>query len=303
MQLDLTTLPERYLAALGREKLAEIVGQTENVVAMWIKRKKFPLDAVQKLLEFDPSPLAEIKPLYEAQDSGGKLIILMPSNGPVEPQAQESLMRLYNPATMAFKSVGFNNLPIARNALAAHFLNGPWQWAFWMDSDSVLPCGNAQWFKQVCGLNRLSDVYAGVNTILRLMAHNKTFVSCVYVSKSNDPSPQFAGGESHRADIRGGPRDEIKAVPAVGFGGVLTHRKMFEDIIASQGDEIRHASPYLKQRFGYDYSFFDPTTKETPGDDYPLCARAIRAGHQPFIDKAVFAGHVGRKIYTYADIR
>lgn len=303
--LELTKLAARYLEQYGKEKVSEITGVSVATVPSLIKQGKFPLLGVEKLLAFDPAPIHALKPLYPEQTLGEKLIILMPCNGNPEPECMDTLMKLYDRKEMDYKRVGFNNLSVARNALAAHFLRGPWQWAYWSDADTVHPCGDATAYRAAASLTaqQISDTFASVNAIYRLMVHKRSFVSGVYIARKKGGTGQFGGSDKPeiQAIVRRGPQDRVLDVPWTGFGGVLTHRKVFEDIIAQQGDEIRHKSPYLKQRFGYDYSLFDPTTKETPGDDIPLAARAIRAGHQPAIDLAVQFGHVGKHTYTFAD--
>jgi len=300
--LALTSLPKRYIEAHGRDRVAEIIGVKTGVVAMWIARDKFPLDAVEKLLAFDPTPLHEVKPLYTNPEPGNKLLILMPCNGSPERDTMRSIMRMYDPKDMDFETIAFNNLSVVRNQLAAIWLARGHEWAFWADADSVFPCGNAAWFKQVCDLPAMPDIFAGVHTIFRLLVHKKSFVSVSYVARRKGGVPQFSGGESQRVSLKRGPRDELLPVDWCGFGGVLMNIKVLKDIIATQGEEITVKSDFLRQRFGYNYHFFSPTNPETPGDDLPLCKRAIQAGHRPHVDLAIAAGHVGSKIFNYSDL-
>ena len=302
--IDLVNLPQRYIEKYGRDKVTEVIGQGPAMISMWLSRKKFPVEALQKLLEFDPTPLHEIKPFYLPQEPGKKIIILMPMNGPPEPEIMEVFSRLYDPKTMDFKRVGFNNLSVARNALAGHFLRGPWEEAIWWDSDTIPPFGDAAAFKQLCQTPNLPDVFAGLNPINRLRSHNRSLVSSCYVGRRKGAPPQFAGGEmeSTRQVMRRGPRNSVMEVDWAGFGFILTKRTVFEDIIKTQGDQIRVKNDGLRKRFGYDYAFFTPMDINTPGDDIPFCIRAAKANHKLLLDMAVFAAHIGNYAYTYNDL-
>lgn len=301
--INLVELPRSYIEKYGRDKVTEIIGQGPAMISMWLSRKKFPLDAVQKLIEFDPSPLHEIKPLYANPEPGQKLIILMPMNGAPEPEVMDAFSRLYDPKEMAFKRVGFNNLSVARNALAGHFLRGSWEWALWWDSDTVPPYGDATAFKKMCQTPLMSDTFAGVHSIYRMLVHKKSFVSACYIGRKKGAAPQFSRNETDmRAVMKRGPRNELIECDWSGFGFILTHRKVFEDIIATQGEEIRVKNEGLRAMFKYDYAFFTPTGVDIPGDDIPFCMRAAKAGHKVTMDLSVFAAHIGNHAYTYADL-
>lgn len=309
---DLMKLPPYYMEKYGRDRIAELLGQKSAIVAMWEKSGKFPLDAVQKLLEHDPEPLKEVRPLYEVPTTNHKLCILMPLMGPAEPKTMDCLMALYDKSQMAYKRVSFNNLSVARNTLAAWFLRNGFEWAMWIDGDMVLPCGDAALFKAHSGMSQLPDVFASVHTIYRLLSHrlkqgkmDATIVSVCYVSRNGEAIPQFSAGETPEArfSVRRGPRDELIHRNWVGFGGVLTHRSVFESIIQTQGDSIKMNPNGVGRRFGYEMGFFNPIDGETPGDDVAFSLRAVRAGHKPYVDMAVHAAHIGDRAYTYADIK
>lgn len=302
--LDLVNLPQRYIEKYGRDRVTEIIGQGPSMVAMWISRKRFPVEAVQKLIDFDPSPLHEIVPLYKNPVLGSKLVVLMPLNGPPEPEVLDAFSRLYDPKEMDFKRVAFNNLSVARNSLAGHFLRGPWNWAIWWDGDTIPPFADAPAYKAMCQVPSMSDAFAGVHSIYRMLVHNKTLVSSVYVGRRKGAAPQFSDGENQvtRALIKRGPRNELMERDWAGFGFILTHRSVFEDIIKTQGDQIRVKNEGLRQRFGYEYAFFTPTGVDIPGDDIPFCIRAKNAGHKLYVDMSVFAAHIGNYAYTFNDL-
>lgn len=301
--IDLVNLPYRYIEHYGREKVTEIIGQGPAVMSMWLSRKRFPIEAIQKLIEFDPEPLHAVKPLYSNPEPGKKLVILMPMNGSPEPEIMDAFSRLYDPKEMDFRRVAFNNLSVARNSLAGQFLKGPWDWALWWDSDTIPPYGDAAGFKKLCQTPNMPESFAGVHAIYRMLVHKKSFISACYVGRRKGAPPQFGGdGEAIKAIVKRGPRDEVIETEWSGFGFTLTNRQVFEDIIKTQGEEIRVKNEGLRARFGYDYAFFTPTGVDIPGDDIPFCIRAAKAGHKVHIDLSVFAAHIGNHAYTYNDL-
>jgi hypothetical protein len=308
---DLNALPDHYLGKYGREKVAEVVGQKTAIVEMWNKRSKFPLDAVARLLDFDPSPLGAITPLYGPPTIGEKMAFLVPLSGPPSPFMMDCLVRLFDPTQMWYDRFAFNCLSVSRNVLAARFLRSASNWSYWQDGDTAVPCGDAEWYKKSFNLPQMPDIFAGLHTVWRLLSHRQekgikdaTIVSGCYVGRKRGGAPQFHGGESAavRAEIRRGPRDILKPVLWSGFGSMLVHRSVFEDIIRTQGDQIRMKPGGLGTHFNYEYGFFDPIDRETPGDDIPLANRALKAGHKCYVDLAVQAAHVGERAYTYQDV-
>ena len=303
--LDLLSLPGKYLDTYGRDKVAEVVGENARIISMWKKRGKFPVTAIQKLLDFDPSPLHAIKPLYTLPEPGKKVAFLMPLSGPPAVKTMECVLKLFDRTTMEFKRVAFNNLSVSRNALAGWALRGPYEWFWWHDGDSVVPCGDAAWFRASADLPQLPDAFAVLNSIHRALYHKKTIVSVCYVGRSKGAPPQFGGGGTalNRALVKRGARNELIERPWAGMGGMLTHRSVFEDIIAKFGDEIRvKPDSQVAQKWNYQYAFFHPLDFETCGDDVPFATRALRAGHKTYVDLALQAGHVGDHCYTFQDL-
>jgi len=304
MAFDVNALPAFYVGKYGLDRFAEVTGKSKSVTAMQLRRNKVTLEDVSKLLAFDPSPLAEVRPLYTNPEPGKKLAILVPLSGPPEPKTMDCLIKLFNPAEMTYERRAFNNLSVARASLAASFLRSPCDWSWWHDGDSIVPCGDAEWYKDAAGLPDLPDVYAGFNAIFRALWHKKSIVSCSYVSKTIPAVPQFGGGAAAEMItlVRKGPQNKLIERSWSGMGGVLIHRKVFEDIIASQGDEIRMKPGGIGERFGYTYAFFQPLDCETCGDDIPLFIRAAKAGHKCFVDLAIQAAHIGDRAYSFKDV-
>jgi hypothetical protein len=304
MAFDLNALPAYYEKKYGVDRFAEITGKSKSVTAMQLRTGKTTLDDVAKLLAFDPAPLAEIRPLYTNPEKGKKLVILVPLSTPPAPKMVDSLIRLHDRAEMAYERFSFNCLSVSRNVLAARFMAGAYDWGWWMDGDALLPAGDAPWYKDAAGVPEMPDVFAGLNSIYRALFHKKTIVSSCYVGRKSRAAPQFGGGDAAqmRQLVRGGPRDKLIEVPWCGFGGILTHRSVFDDIVKVMGDEIRMKPGGIGDRFGYSYGFFDALDRESPADDIPFCNRAIRSGHKVYVDLAIQAAHIGDRAYTYKDL-
>lgn len=305
--LDLRSLPQRYLTELGAEKVAEITGATKSVMAMWISREKFPLEAVQRLLEFDPTPLNEIKPLYTIPEKPTRLAILLCTNRPVASGTYDTLLAMKGPE-MQFRRFSFNSIYHVRNMAAHWFLNkSGCEWAYFSDDDMIHPCGDPVLFKELLAEYTSAntpypDAYAAAHSIYRLRFHEKKMIGACYFGRKQGVPGQFAGsGEQMlRELLRRGPRNQVMPVDWVGFGSILIHRDVFADIIKTQADKIRVTNASIKQKLGYEYSFFMPREQDF-GDDISFCARAREAGHQPHVDLSLMPAHVGMKAFTFID--
>ncbi len=234
-------------------------------------------------------------------------MILVPLAGPPAPKTMDCIVRLYDRAKMAYRREAFNNLSVVRNQLAAMALRGPFGWQWWNDGDNVNPWGDAPSYKDAIGLPEMPDSFAGQNCIVRALGHKKTIVSVCYVDRKRGAVPQFEGGSTPewRAEVKKGPQNKLVERGWAGLGGCLIHRSVFDDIIKTQGDEIRMAETpgSVGQRFNYQYDFFGPLNREICGDDLPFFARAARAGHRCHVDLALMGGHGLDRCYTYADIK
>ena len=253
--LDLTALPKRYLEQLGKDMVAEIVGVPARTVAKW--GTVFPVEALQKLLAADPTPLHEVHPLYPIPPPADvKLSLIVPSALPVNNWTRKCIDKLIGPG-MEYEPESFNSLYHVRNMAAGRFLRSGREWSAWMDADMLVPCGDAAWYKKQTGRRWYPDVFAGMNTIYRLMAHKKSIVSVVYIEKTAEkPHVMFEGGDdgNTRMILARGPHDAVRTANWCGFGFVLIHRSVFEDIIKA-GGAPRLTNQYMRQKLGCDGDF------------------------------------------------
>lgn len=300
--LDLVALPARYLAQYGPDKVADVCGTTTSLMGMWQKRGKFPLDAVQKLLEFDPAPLKELQPLSAVPPSPLKVLILVPCSGPVDPRTMECLCALKEPGVDLI-TASFWDIYESRNILAQQFLDSSADIAFFSDADMIHGCGDAKRFRKLANAPEFPETYAGLNVIHRLLHHKKSLVGVAYRGRRRGADFQFGGSSSPeiRSDMKRGPRPALVEKSWMGFGGVLMQKKVLKDIIAQQGDEIRLTNEAAKNRLGYEYGFFRKESRDIIGDDIGFEERAKRAGHPCYVDMALFSSHIGHAALNYGD--
>jgi hypothetical protein len=300
--LDLKALPKRYLDHLGRERVAEITGVTPGVLSMWISRDSFPVDALSKLLEFDPTPIHEIHPLYPPTKLDKIMSVIVPSSSAPAANNTKCLWKMMD-ENMEWEPESFNSLYHVRNRAAHRFLLSRREWSFWSDSDMIHPCGDPEWFKRVTRNPEFPDVYAGLNTIYRLFSHKKKIVSVWYIAKEKNGEVEFQGGNDAATKqlLSRGPANQIRKTDWVGFGGVLIHRDVFADIVRTQPQGIVKR-PEMRARLKYEYGFFNPIDADF-GDDISFCHRAREAGHEIWVDLALNSAHIGDHCYTYLDLK
>lgn len=220
-----------------------------------------------------------------------------------------------------------------RNKLVDDYLKSECPWSLWLDSDMIPPYGNATWFRAYSGFD-IPDPFAGFNTIDRLMSHGKTIVSATYYGRWKHGRPIFAEAMNDKdfTDKIRKPTDRILPTRWCGFGCVLVHRSVFLDIekkfphLARDADgnggnwftpdanDLRAAFSDIKEILdgGFDDSVkcmqaaehINSTLKATEraggmgqGEDVAFAARAMKAGHQTYVDLGLVAGHIGHWVF------
>lgn len=186
----------------------------------------------------------------------------------------------------------------ARNVLADRFMETGREWSIWFDSDNVQPIGNPAWYRSKTKKD-YPDHLLLESSIQRLTKHGKPFVGGIYIERNGSGEFLVAGarkgdndeeGKKIIADARKGPKDRIVARPWLAFGCCAVHRSVFEDIM--------ERCPELKpKRKDVPWAFFTPYEGGPHGEDVTFAKHAIKAGHQPFLDCGLIAGHIGTQCF------
>ncbi len=225
----------------------------------------------------------------------------------------------------------------SRNHCADIFLQSDLEWMFTVDDDMLLPFGSDKWFRAYTRWNWYPDPFASFNTLDRLLSHGKTLIGALYFGRHPNAHAVYAEGMSIPAEreyARGAPYDLIKPTKWVGTGAMLIHRSVYEDIekkfprlgrnqhdmkggqwftssehrLLSGLDRVRDMLAEGNHMTGEKalkaYEMLEALNKEvnhsTPisiGEDVVFCHRAAEAGHQPYVDMGLVAGHIGHFIY------
>ena len=199
-----------------------------------------------------------------------KLLLAVPTYGPVETQATRALraamMHAANHAAVSWVGdVSPNRMQFAaaRNAAVELALACPEanvqaaDAMMWVDSDVVLP----------------------VDAVTRLVLAQKDFVTGVYVQREPPHFPliaQFRDG--HFQWIVDFPPNVVAPIDGCGFGCVLTSMRMLRALPRP------------------------PFAFETFSEDFTFCRRTAAAGFQLYVDTGVLCGHLREPVAaTYAD--
>lgn len=215
-----------------------------------------------------------------------------------------------------------------RNSIIREFLKTDYKWMLWIDDDMIVPCGLPKLFRGYTGWHKYPDPFANFNTIDRLLSHNKTIVGALYFGRGPGGPPVYAEGMSYPEEARyarTAPLDLIKETNWIGFGCVLTHRSVFEDItkryphlenhwttssehnLVDAVDKIMRVleeGTFTGEKALRAYEMLSTAQKQAQaisnlgvGEDVILCRRARECGHRVFVDMGLVAGHVGTKVY------
>lgn len=187
-----------------------------------------------------------------------------------------------------------------RNLIVENFLKTDSDWLFWIDADTVIPIG----------------------TIERLLSTKKKFISGLYYAKHqpHNPIAYFSNGCSYKSINQNNvwERGEILEVDSVGFGCMLTHRSIFEDIkknyivkqIVGSGitlihkDDISESLPDLEPglhasilvqkvtdpEFEPKFPYFALEFGRT--EDIWFTEKAKRVGYKVYVDTSIECGHL-----------
>lgn len=265
-----------------------------------------------------------------------RVAILCPFYKETNPLTMVSLLRLVDKTRMqVLLNYGDAFIAHSRNKLAEQFLRTDAEWAFTVDDDVILPCGNAKWFNEVTGFN-LPEELAGRTALDRLLSHGKTLVGGLYFGRWRNGKPMYAEGQQDSEWVRKVP-DVCKPTRWVATGAMLIHRSVFEDIerkfpqlardsegnhsnfFTSSEHDLTAAVEEVANLLNEELTVGDGTSDARiakarsilaraqamsnrhsrlgTGEDVIFCTRAAQAGHQPHVDCGLLCGHVGAYVY------
>lgn len=265
---------------------------------------------------------------------GKKVCLLLPFYREIHPLTAFSVMGLIDrERTKLIMRFGDAFVIHTRNKLVDDFLKSECEWSLWCDGDMIIPYGSATWMRAYSGFD-LPDPFAGFNTIDRLMSHGKTIVSATYYGRWKHGRPIFceAMNDPDFTDRIRKPSDRILPTKWCGFGCVLVHRSVFLDIeqkfphlgrgadgdgsnfFTPDANDLRAAFSELSEILDGPFEasikcmqaveHINSTLKATEraggmgqGEDVAFAARAIKAGHQPYVDLGLVAGHIGHWVF------
>jgi len=201
-----------------------------------------------------------------------KIAILVPCGNSVDPKAFQSGMLLSANAAEEYKVefIGVTERMLvhtSRNVLAEGFLGTDCDWAFWLDSDMILPPRTIRimmkWAKEL----------------------NSKFLTGVYYQRHGEHKPvigikdeSLVKFDDEYSTVSVTPSEGCKLpfkVDACGFGCVLIHRDVFKDMV----------KPY----------FFNGMTKTGKefSEDYHFCMNARKLGIEIWAIPELDCGHIG----------
>jgi hypothetical protein len=199
-----------------------------------------------------------------------------------------------------------------RNLIAESFLKSDAEWLMWIDADTVIPPE---------GIEKLLD-------------SGKKIISGLYYAKHppHNPIAYYDHLNAYKSlDHEGGrwEKGEILEVDSVGFGCMLTHRSVFEDIKANYvmkqevgGGVILVHKDDIKEGIDSDFNGVIGNTRHSKLTDVQIdlrfpffalehgrtediwwCERVKRLGHKIWLDTSVECGHIYPRAFEGKDYR
>lgn len=277
-----------------------------------------------------------VNPTTQVRMYDKKVMLAAPWYRDVYPQTAFSFAQLRDRRrTHSCLNYGDAFVAHTRNRLADLFLQSDCDYMLTIDSDMVVPFGNAAWFNGHTGFN-LPEPFASFNALDRLMSHGKTLVGALYFGRqkrhNNAMFNEAMGNDALSKQLRDGPpRDQLLATRWVGTGCLLIHRSVFEDIekkfpvlarasgsgghwfttsehtllsdVRAARDAVAEGhmtgEKCLKVFSMLESALANARANSTlaMGEDVQFCIRAAQAGHQCYVDLGLRCGHIGDHVY------
>jgi hypothetical protein len=244
------------------------------------------------------NPIAESRsqeglPSYRCEFAGRDIFVGWPwykHSNPVTAAVNVALALDFGRDKIRFDmSIGDAKIEHSRNRLAYKFLETDAKWFLMMDDDIIPSIGRPNWTRSwIPSARSLPDLPFQRHVLHRLIGNNKTLVGAAYFGRQEGAPIMCSDRDlASRARIF---EDAVVPVDWVGTGCMLIHRKVFDDIRAKFGDDLKIDVP------DYDYDYFRPFDSAR-GEDVSFCIRAKEAGHQPHVDLGLPVYHVGYRCY------
>lgn len=246
--------------------------------------------AVSNPIQESRSP--EGLPSYRCEFAGRDIFVGFPCHkgtNPVTAFAMIALALDFGRDKIRFDmSIGDAMIYHSRNRLAQMFLDSDAKYLLMLDDD-IIPCiGRPNWMKStVAAARQVPDAPLQRHVLHRLIGSGKSLIGGAYFGRQEGGTIMCSDKNLYaRAKVY---EDAVVPVDWVGTGCLLTHRKVFTDIMQKY--------PELKGETANEpFDFFHPI-KSTMGEDVSFCHRAKQSGHQCHIDLGLPVYHVGFKTY------
>ncbi len=214
------------------------------------------------------------------RDGQQKLFVALPVYRELDALAAQCLLRLIQnpPCELQIRlQIGDSLVCRARNSLTADFLAGDASHLLFIDGDLLY----------------------GPDHIARLMCHSADVVGGLYPKKQEGPLQWVCNGCLAPTDV--GP-DGLQEVRYVGTGFLRVARRVFERMIAADGDRLAYTPDHDPQRTEWDFwsvgvHRFADGSKRYLSEDWSFCQRWLDLGGKVYADTRVILKHVGSAVY------
>lgn len=214
--------------------------------------------------------------------------MLVPSYQGIEYETQDLLDEIAERGATIKTMRGLGLIDRVRSHMASMGLASPFKRWLWLDADMVL---------DIHGVQQLVDVAE---------RDDHDILSALYMTRQPGGRPAaefFAASDTSvawphvdRAQIVCGQQGGLYPVKRVGFGAVVTHRRVFE-ALAKTMPQVDYGS----QQIGWPFFACITDSGGYVGEDYSFCDRARAAGFRVTVDTRVRVGHVGKYVYRWED--
>lgn len=293
--------PNGYTIADGPVVPDEVILEHEVLEApkTAVKRGRKPKAVLEDVKEPKfVNPIVESRsqeglPSYRCEFAGRDIFVGWPwykHSNPVTAAVMVALALDFGRDKIRFDmSIGDAKIEHSRNRLAHKFLETDAKWFMMMDDDIIPSIGRPNWTRAwIPSARSLPDLPFQRHVLHRLIGNNKTLVGAAYFGRQEGAPIMCSDRDlAGRAKVY---EDAVVPVEWVGTGCMLIHRRVFDDIRAKYGDDLKIDVP------DYDYDYFRPFDSAR-GEDVSFCIRAKEAGHQPHVDLGLPVYHVGYRCY------